>query len=1248
MTKVTIPKDAHELANTPRHAKRGWGGSRSLTLSAIISAMLATVPGARICAETAREISLPAGDLLAALDTLAKASDVQLIYRRDQLKGVRTQGVRGVFITQDAVRKLLEGTPLRLSTDAATGAMLIAPQADTPALSTSSLGYPKDAGVASVPIRLAGNSTESTTPNRNRSASPTPSGNAIAGRALESAGTPVAGALVRIIETGQVATTDDRGAFRIVNLPTGEYTLSISYLGYQPKTWHVVTSAGDAPGDYILDQLVSVLDEVTVYGTRSARAKALNQQRTATNNTEVVSADQLGNFTGTTLSEALRHVSGVGFQRDNMTGEGTNIIIRGLEPNFNTIKLNGLTLPAGNGSDRDSRSLDRAPNLSNFLADSVARITIHKSLLPSHDSTGTGGLVEIETLTPMQRSPRYANFSTEGGRRGKDFSDEVLMSGTLSGIFGEDRPFGLSASAQYRDHRTKSISYSSDLLFGQYLPAGITNPFEIAGDDPTRNAPYESTAGAGDVYSSSVSLNADDTRTTTLAVTLAGEWQPFSNTHLTLDIQRAKGTLENFSASAGTTMGGFDRYRLRPVAALGGEERYALTYDNLDDDPSDRVGSIFQSYGFLTGGSNTTDTYSLRGVTTAGRWELDYTAGFARGTSRGGRDRNIGFRLQAQPGDFQVAFDPAFISSNAVDPAEGVIVSPFGRREGDRLPLPMFTPEGWAFVNDSANYYFSNGARTLAEEVGRNDRRTAELNAKYHADFGVLTVVQGGLQYEAAHFRSSISNRSSLGIADVSPNVSQLGLTFGRTELTRIGSDRGAGFNYLRESGVKSLFDNLAQYMDGPSPLIRESVSLPNPQYNQQYTDEDNLAAYLQAELNVGKLQVVAGARVNRVDVNAMTLRSPVLFLPGEGFTDPDPVFAQTYSRLLADQVVQTEVLPRAVANYRLNERLIFRGSYALSQARPSLGDLNAGQFLELGLNTAYGPNGNQQGLAISRGNPDLKPATTHNFDLSAEYYSREIGVLKLSVFYKHIKNLLEQNRTLGLTLDSLADTGVDFSEYLDYADTIGETNPALSQAIVAALTPPGNANLYITSTLPRNNPDDARLWGADFSVERQFTFLPGRWSGLGIFANAVYADSAATRVHEYFSNNETRSVRFSGQQFASSPELSGTFSLTYNRAGLDGALTYGYQDRYLLAFMPNNLDTYTESVETLDLRTSYFFNWKRAQLIASFEVRDMLRSPSDPDTSLTVGGSGGLPVHYFGARYLGGREFRLGFSATF
>jgi len=84
-----------------------------------------------------QSVSVPAGDLTVALETLAKQAGVELVYRPEQLKGLQTKGVQGQLSSEEAVRKLLEGTTLTLRADPS-GVLLISTAASPPKTSADS------------------------------------------------------------------------------------------------------------------------------------------------------------------------------------------------------------------------------------------------------------------------------------------------------------------------------------------------------------------------------------------------------------------------------------------------------------------------------------------------------------------------------------------------------------------------------------------------------------------------------------------------------------------------------------------------------------------------------------------------------------------------------------------------------------------------------------------------------------------------------------------------------------------------------------------------------------------------------------------------------------------------------------------------------------------------------------------------------------------------------------------------------
>ena len=97
---------------------------RALLAAAVAIAILSC----RAHASDVKPVDVPAGELTAALETLARQSGVEFVYQMEQLKGVRTNGVHGQLTAEKAVAKLLEGTALVVTTHES-GAMLIGPQA---------------------------------------------------------------------------------------------------------------------------------------------------------------------------------------------------------------------------------------------------------------------------------------------------------------------------------------------------------------------------------------------------------------------------------------------------------------------------------------------------------------------------------------------------------------------------------------------------------------------------------------------------------------------------------------------------------------------------------------------------------------------------------------------------------------------------------------------------------------------------------------------------------------------------------------------------------------------------------------------------------------------------------------------------------------------------------------------------------------------------------------------------------------
>ncbi len=1054
----------------------------------------------------------------------------------------------------------------------------------------------------------------------------------------------LASVLIRIVETGQTTKTDELGKFRFSSVPPGSYTLTASYLGFAETATHFELSRGE---QFVRDITLgptaeTALDEIVVFGSRSARAQSLNRERLADNSSSVLSADFLGNFTGTTISDALRRAPGIAFVRNPANGEGTNIIVRGLEPDMNAVKLNGLHLPVGNGQDRSA-------NLNNLLVDSIDKITIHKTLLPSHDNAGTGGLVEIETKSPLSRPRRYFNFSLEGGEKSGGFGDDFLASATVAGTFGAQQNIGLSVSAQYRERDDKSLNYFSAVNFGQYLPleidgtTAITNTNEV---DPRLSFPFE--AGVEDVYPSGGGLGSNVSSAKTQGLTLSAEWQVSPQTNLRLDYLHSKGDSSGVDSFGSANFN--SNYVLRPVAALGGDERYALTFDGL--------ANMIHRYDFGSG-EDVTDNINFRGQTESGKWSINYALGYVHGSSDGeSSDLNLGFNGGRQP------LDNSFFLSQAVDPVEGLIISPFAVRSGNTFAAPLLSDSGWSFLNDPSNFNFQKAV--VGSTRGENNRFTSELSAKYNLDQEHLKYLEVGVWYEesknTSRFQSTqIAGEFAVdpdtgGIVQTTPSLEPFGMTFMPTDLTRIGQT-GRGFNFLGNGGVRQFFADLDQFTSGTNPLLFATETLLHPNDDDRFTEEKSLAAYIQGRVDIGKLEIIGGVRMSRVEVRALTITTPEVQPNFFDFFQDFPAFFAArdelllnFSTVLDSTATQTDFLPRVALNFRQSDNLIFRGGYYLTTARPSITQLSDQQFLFVNFTPFSGPDFNQASLEILQGNPGLKPATTDNFDLSIEYYHDQIGVMKLSAFYKDINNSLQ-------SVDISGNTDISKVEFPDHPFFTGPDG-------ILALVDSDAA--VVVSRRPENSNSTTYIRGIEAQFERQFTFLPGIWNGFGVLANFAYTDSKAHKIGRWFSapvldaNGNTIPIGTTGlierellefelpnEKFNLSPSKSGTFALTYNKYDIDAALSYGFQDRYQRQFSPNNLDSYQEEVSTLDFRGSYYID-RGAGIRLFIEGTDLAKGNTSPDLETSNGGVGGLATYYRSAVYLGGRKIRVGFSASF
>lgn len=199
-----------------------------------------------------------------------------------------------------------------------------------------------------------------------------------------------------------------------------------------------------------------------------------------------------------------------------------------------------------------------------------------------------------------------------------------------------------------------------------------------------------------------------------------------------------------------------------------------------------------------------------------------------------------------------------------------------------------------------------------------------------------------------------------------------------------------------------------------------------------------------------------------------------------------------------------TNILPNFSARLRLTPKMQFRFNYSEAIYRPSFSSLNPGIDYTISYISTVQNTG-------SAGNPDLKPEKSQNFDVTAEYYFNKSSYISAALYYKDIHDRV------------------------------------INQADIETI----DGQPYVI-TRPRNL-GGAQLKGLELTAQTFFDFLPGAFSGIGVFGNFTIADSKVT----------TKGDRLYGLPLFGVSKYNYNIGLIYEKYGLSTRLVYTYRSHY-------------------------------------------------------------------------------------
>lgn len=148
---------------------------------------------------------------------------------------------------------------------------------------------------------------------------------------------------------------------------------------------------------------VAASPDIIVRGTRASDRSAQDTKRESDQIVDSVVAEDIGALPDFNVAEALQRVPGIALDRNEFTGEGSGVSVRGL--NQITTSLAGRSIFSGVG---------RSLNLGEIPAGLVGRVDVYKSPQADQIEAGLGGTVDVKLRSPADLKKPTASVTARG------------------------------------------------------------------------------------------------------------------------------------------------------------------------------------------------------------------------------------------------------------------------------------------------------------------------------------------------------------------------------------------------------------------------------------------------------------------------------------------------------------------------------------------------------------------------------------------------------------------------------------------------------------------------------------------------------------------------------------------------------------------------------------------------------------------------------------------------------------------
>ena len=734
--------------------------------------------------------------------------------------------------------------------------------------------------------------------------------------------------------------TADRSLSRTTLLKWGASALALAMSGAALPAW------ADEPAN------TTEVAEVVVSGYRSSLEQALSLKREQVIASDSILAEDIGNFPDLNLSESIQRIPGVALQRD--AGEGRQISVRGLGPQFTRVRINGMeALTTAGGTDAaGGTNRGRSFDFNVFASDLFSAITVRKTAAAETEEGSLGATVDLRTGRPFD----YHGFTlTASGNLGyNDLSGQTNPRGAflISNTWGNGQ-FGALLSAAYSrrdllDVGTSTVRWATGSAFSPGFQSATGPTLAQA------NAAYHPRFPRFDLY------NDHQER---LGATLSLQWAPRDGTTVTFDALYAdfKGTREErfLEAPSFSTAGASGIGDTNVLSGVIDAQNTLVSgsFNDVDlrvEDRFDSLDTTFNQY-TLTLDHRFDDRLSMNAIV---------------GTSRSNHDNPIQTTL---------TLDQTNVQGYAYDYSLG------------RVPLITY---GSANLTNPASWVLS-GIR-LRPQTALNTYDTAQVSFRYR--FNDELTFSAGYDWKRYEFTTTELRRTNGTTANQEAVVPAGAAAIALSSYSRVVSFPGDGLGLPAgnatswlvpdlsvAAGLLSLYDQTAfggAFRLGPEPALGNNNSI----------REEDTGGYFQGDLSTQLfghgLRANAGVRFVRTRQGA------------EGFS-----FISGAALPVATERVYTDTLPSFNLAFDVTDQVILRFAAARTMSRPNLGNLAPGVTINVS-----GAN-----RTVTAGNPNLDPFRATAIDVSAEWYFGHGGLLSAAYFHKDLDSFVQTVSLVGV-----------------------------------------------------------------------------------------------------------------------------------------------------------------------------------------------------------------------------------------